>query len=57
MSQLLGGFMQASNSTVASIARQMHHMVVGGSAELMGREESDQLLSALIDCDDFAEFG
>ncbi|KAH9412382.1 hypothetical protein DERP_013625 [Dermatophagoides pteronyssinus] len=50
---------------LTSIARQMHLILAnassandGNSGEcLMSRDESDQYLSALIDCDDFAEFG
>lgn len=53
---LVNGLLQG-NSTVSSIARQMHLLLAAGPGELMGKDESDQLLSALIDCDDFAEFG
>ena len=56
VSHIMNGFLQG-NSTVASIARQMPQMIAGGLDDLMGREESDRYLSALIDCDDFAEFG
>ncbi|KAI2803708.1 Ligand binding domain protein [Blomia tropicalis] len=46
-----------SNSTVASIATKLHQMLLAGPGELMGRDESEQYLTSLIDCDDFAEFG
>lgn len=49
------------NPVLASIARQMHIILANASngqeEGLMSRDECDLYLSALIDCDDFAEFG
>lgn len=57
---IVNGFLNA-NPVLASIARQMHLILAnatnGQEDGLMSCDESDQYLSALIDCDDFAEFG
>ncbi|KAH7637214.1 hormone receptor 4-like [Dermatophagoides farinae] len=64
---IVNGFLNngGGNQVLTTIARQMHIILANASANdngsvgecLMSRDESDQYLSALIDCDDFAEFG
>jgi len=44
-----------STTTSSPIIRQMHALMTRDP--VMTREESDQLLNALIECDDFADFG